>query len=812
MAGGSQARPISEGATDSIVDAYSRDSIISDTSQTTDVTSLGESDTVDAHQSKLSLSIPQTSPPETPTPTPTSASQRGGGYFDLTSRNLDNENVTSPTSDTKRGTLYESPLQSPENEHPSSAAPAATPGASAGTPPESAWPIPVSYVAPVPSFEKARVQPSNAQQPGLQQQQQQQQQQPLKVTNANVAPPVQQKSRQTVPSVTPALSSAPLTPNKSRDREKRSGGFASWFGIGKDEEDARPSKEEKKREKHHRKEKERDEETAAVSQAPSSTAAPARTEHNKEKDKDVGSFLGALFGKKKGNDDSKEATYPRNQDNITAGSLLDQRAMANGGRLVNGHSRYPIHVERAVYRLSHIKLANPRRPLYEQVLISNLMFWYLSIVNRSQQQAQSQQKQQPAQLQSGGGGGGGKSASSNSSTSTTGLKSEGGGASPGVASPTSPAGSVVADRSMGHSSSSANSSTDSANLTGSEASSGGLVSVIKQAAPLKSKKGGLVKPNRAPGGRPAEQPILPAGYGAQHRQINNDLALAHQQQQQQQQQQYSMPSSISVGQVIDPRALPYNYTQQGSGTGYHASSYEDNASSSSQQRRSGGGTSPSISPRTSPSFAPQRITTRSLSSGGSSHNTPDSNFASNSGAWLGGNASSSHSSSMGRSMSRASEGDYERSSNGVTSERDVDAAYHSRNPSASNRPITYDSDLTNDGLGHSSGAERRKGSRSEMDSPRQPSANSGKRLGYRVGSVGDLRSGGSFPMGGNRGMSYSSSSPSLAHQRDNSDGGSPSQRSVSGPVRQASSHQQDPQSFYTSAMTDAARSPQSRRP
>ncbi|WAQ91221.1 hypothetical protein PtA15_14A103 [Puccinia triticina] len=39
--------------------------------------------------------------------------------------------------------------------------------------------------------------------------------------------------------------------------------------------------------------------------------------------------------------------------------------------------RLPIHVERAVYRLSHIKLANPRRPLYEQVLISNLMFWYL---------------------------------------------------------------------------------------------------------------------------------------------------------------------------------------------------------------------------------------------------------------------------------------------------------------------------------------------------------------------------------------------------------------------------------------------------
>ncbi|OZJ03236.1 hypothetical protein BZG36_03435 [Bifiguratus adelaidae] len=48
------------------------------------------------------------------------------------------------------------------------------------------------------------------------------------------------------------------------------------------------------------------------------------------------------------------------------------------------YQRLPLHVERAIYRLSHIKLANPRRPLLHQVLISNLMFWYLSIMNRSQ--------------------------------------------------------------------------------------------------------------------------------------------------------------------------------------------------------------------------------------------------------------------------------------------------------------------------------------------------------------------------------------------------------------------------------------------
>lgn len=43
--------------------------------------------------------------------------------------------------------------------------------------------------------------------------------------------------------------------------------------------------------------------------------------------------------------------------------------------------RLPIHVERAIYRLSHMKLANPRRPLHQQVVISNFMFWYLSIIN-----------------------------------------------------------------------------------------------------------------------------------------------------------------------------------------------------------------------------------------------------------------------------------------------------------------------------------------------------------------------------------------------------------------------------------------------
>ncbi|RCI02971.1 hypothetical protein CU098_002311, partial [Rhizopus stolonifer] len=58
-------------------------------------------------------------------------------------------------------------------------------------------------------------------------------------------------------------------------------------------------------------------------------------------------------------------------------------------------SRLPLHVERAIYRLSHMKLADPRRPLRQQVLISNLMFWYLSIQQTTDYQEQRVETESP---------------------------------------------------------------------------------------------------------------------------------------------------------------------------------------------------------------------------------------------------------------------------------------------------------------------------------------------------------------------------------------------------------------------------------
>lgn len=45
--------------------------------------------------------------------------------------------------------------------------------------------------------------------------------------------------------------------------------------------------------------------------------------------------------------------------------------------------RFPVHVERAIYRLSHLKLANPKRLLREQVLLSNFMYAYLNLVDHT---------------------------------------------------------------------------------------------------------------------------------------------------------------------------------------------------------------------------------------------------------------------------------------------------------------------------------------------------------------------------------------------------------------------------------------------
>ncbi|KAJ7224336.1 hypothetical protein GGX14DRAFT_694087 [Mycena pura] len=170
----------------------------------------------------------------------------------------------------------------------------------------------------------------------------------------------------------PSSSFLSMSPSPRKDKDKK-GLFGKW---GSD-------KEKEKAGKANKKERERLE--------------------KEQREKDSG-FFGSLFGKKK--HDAPPETSGLHGGREAAQALLGQSQRAPrspgppspmmgqgmmGGAGGNNYSRYPIHVERAIYRLSHIKLANPRRPLYEQVLISNLMFWYLGVINKAQAGAQGEQ-------------------------------------------------------------------------------------------------------------------------------------------------------------------------------------------------------------------------------------------------------------------------------------------------------------------------------------------------------------------------------------------------------------------------------------
>ncbi|KAG0041240.1 hypothetical protein BGZ83_002118 [Gryganskiella cystojenkinii] len=87
---------------------------------------------------------------------------------------------------------------------------------------------------------------------------------------------------------------------------------------------------------------------------------------------------------------------------VQATTITSSNARQMGGEKQDGQGdsgyeydpwRMPIHIERAIYRMSHVKLANPRRPLHEQVLISNMMFWYLGIIQQQQMEQQHYQSQ-----------------------------------------------------------------------------------------------------------------------------------------------------------------------------------------------------------------------------------------------------------------------------------------------------------------------------------------------------------------------------------------------------------------------------------
>ena len=164
-------------------------------------------------------------------------------------------------------------------------------------------------------------------------------------------------------------------------RDRKTFGL-SWFGLSKDDDESRVRK----------KEKEAKEDCA--SSAPTTTSSSSS---RREKD----TFLTGLFSKRKGQE-SYDTLRNRARNLFTSSSSSSTSSASGQGAASSPSSpgsgtgiqpgaaefaivkRYPPPVERALYRLSHVKLSNPRRPLYQQVIVSNFMFWYLSIINSAQ--------------------------------------------------------------------------------------------------------------------------------------------------------------------------------------------------------------------------------------------------------------------------------------------------------------------------------------------------------------------------------------------------------------------------------------------
>ncbi|KAK1755646.1 hypothetical protein QBC47DRAFT_401813 [Echria macrotheca] len=105
-------------------------------------------------------------------------------------------------------------------------------------------------------------------------------------------------------------------------------------------------------------------------------------------------FFGGLFGGSKKKSDKESGHKKKDHRPLTPDP--PQRLLKPD--VDYPWTRFPIIEERAIYRMAHIKLANPRRPLHSQVLLSNFMYSYLAKVQAMHPQLQvpvsPQQKRQ----------------------------------------------------------------------------------------------------------------------------------------------------------------------------------------------------------------------------------------------------------------------------------------------------------------------------------------------------------------------------------------------------------------------------------
>lgn len=112
-----------------------------------------------------------------------------------------------------------------------------------------------------------------------------------------------------------------------------------------------------------------------------------RSGGNKPKEKDVG-LLHSLFGGKKNKADRDSHSAKSARSSLRPQSPNEPARAAAVPDVDYNWTRFSILEERAIYRMAHIKLANPRRELRSQVLLSNFMYSYLAKVQQMHPQIQ----------------------------------------------------------------------------------------------------------------------------------------------------------------------------------------------------------------------------------------------------------------------------------------------------------------------------------------------------------------------------------------------------------------------------------------
>ncbi|CAZ83295.1 unnamed protein product [Tuber melanosporum] len=225
-------------------------------------------------------------------------------------------------------------------------------------------------------------------------------------------------------------------PDSAGSNDGGTGRKSSWGWLLGDSADKTREREKDHHHHHHHEKKDKEEKTKVKKEKrPKSADKHDNTRLDLlQKSIDLGNTGKVITSDTNGSKtDEKEARKPRGEDKKEKEGLFSffgssrkkpggdgaQKAKGSSSRGVSPdpahhqpqqtyyYTRFPIHIERAIYRLSHLKLANPRRPLQQQVLLSNFMYSYLAKVQQTQphlvqqatvsQPSREQQKQQQHQ-------------------------------------------------------------------------------------------------------------------------------------------------------------------------------------------------------------------------------------------------------------------------------------------------------------------------------------------------------------------------------------------------------------------------------